>query len=47
MNVWKLPAELREPRTGETITHGDLLDFHHLLHADDSWFERLSASERG
>jgi len=46
MQVWKLPAELREPRTGEPITHDDLLDFHHMLHTDDSWFERLSSADR-
>ena len=42
MDIWQLPAELWEPRTGEPISHDDLLDFHHLL-ADKSWFQRLTA----
>ncbi len=37
---WRLPAELFEPRTGERITHDDLIDFHHLLQ-DDDWFDSL------
>jgi len=43
LTVWKLPAELSEPRHGAPITHDDLLDFHHLLHADDSWFDQVRA----
>jgi hypothetical protein len=44
MEVWRLPAELSEPRgTGEPITHDDLLDFHDLLHRDETWFETLSS----
>ncbi len=35
-------AELEEPRDGDPITHDDLLDFHDLLHRDDSWLEALS-----
>lgn len=46
MSMWRLPAELAEPRSGAPITHDDLLDFHELLHTDDSWFLRLSAMVR-
>ena len=42
MAVWQLPAELWETRSGEPISHDDLLDFHALL-SDDHWFERLTA----
>ena len=42
LSVWHLPAELGESKTGDPISHDDLLDFHHLLDEDD-WFERLSA----
>lgn len=38
--IWSLPAELREPRTGPVLTHDDLLDFHLLLQGDD-WQEHL------
>lgn len=38
--TWRMPAELSEPRSGEPISHDDLLDFHHLM-SDDS---RLSAA---
>lgn len=40
LEVWQLPAELFEPRTGDAIDHDDLLDFHALLE-DPSWFDRL------
>lgn len=39
---WHLPAELRERRVGEPISHDDVLDFHVLLD-DDGWFETLAA----
>jgi predicted RNA-binding Zn-ribbon protein involved in translation (DUF1610 family) len=45
MSVWRLPAELSEIREGDPISHDDLLDFHNMLHRDDSWFERLSSME--
>ena len=32
--TWRLPAELHEIRSGDPITHDDLLDFHHLLQDD-------------
>ncbi len=38
-----LPAELEEHGGGDPITHDDLLDFHHLLHRDDVWFETLAS----
>lgn len=38
-----LPAELHEPREGDPITHDDLLDFHDLLHRDDSWLRALTS----
>lgn len=40
MEVWQLPAELWEDRSGPAITHDDILDFHTLLE-DDGWFESL------
>ena len=46
MSMWRLPAELREPRSGAPISHDDLLDFHQLLHGDDGWFQRLSGMVR-
>lgn len=46
LKVWHLPAELAEARSGEAISHDDILDFHELL-GDDGWFDRLSAVERG
>lgn len=42
VSMWRLPAELREPRFGPRIDHDDLLDFHQLLESD-SWFEDLVA----
>src|SRR3954469_15159088 len=48
LSVWRLPAELSEPRQGgEPINHDDLLDFHTVLHQDDGWFARLSAMVDG
>ena len=36
-------AEIDErPHFEDPITHDDLLDFHDLLHRDDSWFENLA-----
>jgi predicted RNA-binding Zn-ribbon protein involved in translation (DUF1610 family) len=47
LDVWRLPAELREPRgAGDAITHDDLLDFHALLNEDD-WFHQLSSMVSG
>ncbi len=43
MTTWDLPAELSERPTGPKITHDDLLDFHQILHDDDTWFEELWA----
>lgn len=40
--TWRLPAELKESKTGEPIDHDDLLDFHDLLH-DDSALEQALA----
>ncbi|MFN0090963.1 MAG: hypothetical protein ACKVWR_11960 [Acidimicrobiales bacterium] len=40
---WDLPAELAEPRfVGEPISHDDLLDFHDLVHDDDTFSKALS-----
>jgi predicted RNA-binding Zn-ribbon protein involved in translation (DUF1610 family) len=37
------PAEVHErPVFDDPITHDDLLDFHQLLHRDDSWFQFLA-----
>ena len=41
MAVWQLPAELWELRSGDPISHDDLLDFHTML-ADERWFDRLA-----
>jgi hypothetical protein len=41
--AWALPAELFEPRPDSPLTHDDLLDFHQLLHGDDSWFDDVVA----
>lgn len=36
-------AEIDErPYFEDPITHDDLLDFHDMLHRDDSWFESLA-----
>ena len=43
LDVWALPAELFEPKTGAPINHDDLLDFHEFLQRPD-WFDRLSLS---
>jgi hypothetical protein len=43
MATTTLPAELRERPDGDPITHDDLLDFHDLLHRDDSWFQALAS----
>ena len=43
MSPGDAPAEIDErPYFEDPITHDDLLDFHDLLHRDDSWFESLS-----
>ena len=46
LDVWHLPAELDEPRTGEAFTHDDMLEFHDLL-AGDTWFTTLSDMVEG
>jgi hypothetical protein len=40
MQVWHLPGELVETRSGAPLCPDDLLDFHLLLQTDD-WFVRL------
>jgi endogenous inhibitor of DNA gyrase (YacG/DUF329 family) len=40
MEVWRLPAELTEPRVGPVLQPDDLLDFHIMLERDD-WFGEL------
>lgn len=45
MQVWRLPAELHEVRTGPTLTPDDLLDFHLLLQ-NDGWFEQVAEAVR-
>jgi hypothetical protein len=41
LQVWTLPAELREPRPiGEPFSHDDLIAFHELLDSD-GWLQRL------
>lgn len=38
---WTMPAELNEARSGEAISHDDVLDFHNLLNTPD-WFITLA-----
>jgi len=40
--VWRLPAELHEHRSGPVLTPDDLLDFHLLLEQGD-WVDQLAA----
>ena len=40
--VWRLPAELLERKTGPALTPDDLLDFHLLLERDD-WTDQLAS----
>lgn len=42
LEVWRLPAELKERPIGEPLTHDDLLALHELLQTDD-WFATLSS----
>jgi hypothetical protein len=46
MEVWRLPAELTESRTGPALSPDDLLDFHLILEGDD-WFSDLENLVRG
>jgi hypothetical protein len=46
MQVWRLPAELAEPRVGAPLRPDDLLDFHLLLQTD-TWFAQLTDDVRG
>src|ERR1700751_420929 len=46
MQVWRLPAELAEPRVGAPLLPDDLLDFHLLLQTD-TWFAQLTDDVRG
>ena len=43
LTAWSLPAELFEPHPDLPLTHDDLLDFHDMLHRDDSWFDDVVA----
>lgn len=45
LEMWRRPAELREPRTGPALTHDDLLDFHVLLQRDD-WMDEVASTDR-
>ena len=40
MNLWRLPAELHEPKQGQPFRWDDVLEFHDLLQAPD-WFDQL------
>jgi hypothetical protein len=42
LEVWQLPAELFEIKSGDPINHDDLLDFHDLLQTPD-WFSDLAS----
>lgn len=39
--AWTMPAELDEPKTGPSISHDDLLEFHLALEKDD-WRSELA-----
>jgi hypothetical protein len=41
VQVWHVPAEMAEPRSGAPIGYDDLLDFHEMLQVD-GWFNRLA-----
>ena len=43
--IWTLPAELGERRSGPAFTVDDLIDFHLLLSGDD-WESALTGSQR-
>ncbi len=43
MQVWRLPAELKEHRPGPSLEPDDLLDFHLHLQTED-WFAHLAAT---
>jgi uncharacterized protein YlaI len=45
LEVWQLPAEIYERRSGDPIDHDDLLDFHALLQSG-GWFDRLLEATR-
>lgn len=45
MQVWRLPAELREHPDGPALSPDDLLDFHLLLQRPH-WFDQLAAKVR-
>jgi len=40
MHLWRLPAELREPKQGRPFSWDDVLEFHDLLQRPD-WFAQL------
>ena len=43
MAAGDVTAEIDErPYFADPITHDDILDFHNMLHRDDSWFESLA-----
>lgn len=39
--AWTMPAELAEPKSGPSISHDDLLEFHLALEHDD-WRQELA-----
>ena len=45
MTTWSLPREMFEPRSGEPISHDDLIDFHALLADDDALHTALGLLE--
>ena len=40
MHLWRLPAELNEPKEGRPFSWDDVLEFHDLLEGPD-WFDQL------
>ncbi|MGI8759642.1 MAG: hypothetical protein ACR2K0_10095 [Acidimicrobiales bacterium] len=46
LTMWRLPAELAEARSGQPLTHDELLAFHQLLEGPD-WFSQLASMVEG
>jgi hypothetical protein len=47
LDVWRLPAEMGEPRRGGLpLSEDDIREFHEILMRDD-WFDRLAAEVGG
>ncbi len=47
LDRWSLPRELHERRSGEPISHDDLLDFHGILYDDSRMADELGRLVEG